>query len=103
MPDTATTMLGAETAEELYEATDGDTVSGWTRVGEQHIRQSRWYDEYYLVIRDEAGAHWGFVYQVGRTEEQEMDWPWDGGDMVPLVRLYPHQVSITTWSTEPTA
>jgi len=99
MTDTKT--IGAETAEELYEVDNGDTVSGWTRIGTQHVRRSRWYDQHYLVLADADGDLWGFTYEIGLTEEQEMDWPWDDGNAIPLIRLHRHEIVTVEYRTQP--
>jgi hypothetical protein len=91
--------MDPEHAEELYDADNfGETVGPWAYVGKQHIRQSRWHDWYWLIVRDEDGNCWGLQYGDGLTEEQENEWPWqeDDGDL-KLVALYPHQVTKTEY------
>lgn len=95
-------ILG-EHAGELYELGEvGATAGPWTYVGRQHIRTRRWSDQYYLVVRDAEGEHWGLVFDEGLTESQENDLPWDddGGEL-SLTRLYPHEVVRVEYRTTP--
>lgn len=89
----------------LYEAGDpGATAGPWTLAGTQHVRQSRWHDVYRLVVRDEAGDHWGLMYRVGLTEYQDHELPWeDATAPLELVRLYPHEVKVIEYRTTPPA
>jgi hypothetical protein len=89
-------------AADLYESKDGDTIAGWTRIGTQLDRTSRWLDYHYLVLANQDGEHYGLSYGTGLTEMQEDELPWeDSVDRLPLVRLYPHQVTTTVYRTEP--
>lgn len=97
-----TATITAQDAADLYDCDDGATAGPWTRAGTQHIRQSRWHDMYYLVVRDEAGQHWGLVYGDGLTEYQDNEWPWEySDDPLPLTRLYPHEVIKVEFRCQP--
>jgi len=108
--------IRAAAAEELYcdgEGADGDTIDGWTLVGdaqEHDERQSRWHQRYWLVVRDHEGATWGLSYGLGLTEYQENDFPWDSYSAsatpdteLPLTRLYPHTITRVEYRTKPQA
>ncbi|MFI6819754.1 hypothetical protein ACIBJE_02230 [Micromonospora sp. NPDC050187] len=90
-------------AAELHEDGEpGATAGPWTLAGTQHIRQSRWHDIYWLVVRDEAGEHWGLEYREGLTESQESERPWDDAEEpLALTRLYPHEVTRVEYRTTP--
>lgn len=92
-------------AAELFEADEpGATAGPWTLAGTQHVRQSRWHDIYRLVVRDQAGDHWGLEYRIGLTEDQAHELPWEDADEpLELVRLYPHEVRLIEYRTSPPA
>jgi hypothetical protein len=102
---TPTAVMDPEHADELHEAIYGDTavtVGPWTFVGKQWIRESRWHNWYWLIVRDEDGQHWGLEYGDGLTESQENEWPWDDADGdLKLAPLYPHQVTKTEYRQTP--
>lgn len=106
------TTIRAAAAEELYadgEGQDGDTIDGWTLVGDaqdHEERQSRWHQRYWLIVRDHEDACWGLSYGHGLTEDQENDLPWedidrDGDRKLPLTRLYPHTFIRIEFRTTP--
>ena len=100
-----TPTIPAEVAAELFEYDDDQEYEGWIRVGVQHIRTSRWEERYWLVVADTDGAQWGVEYGEGLTEYQETIYPWDEdwrmASDLPLVRLYPHEVTKTEWRKTP--
>lgn len=99
-----TATIDPQHAADLYDSTDGATAGPWTRIAEQHQRTSRWLEYRHLVVADPAGQHYGLIYAIGLTENQEHDLPWDETDEpLPLVRLYPHQVTTTVYRTDPAA
>lgn len=97
--------ISASDAAELYEA--GGTAGPWTIVGatdSHYSRQSRWHNRYWLVVRDGNGNDWGIEYGIGLTENQEHDLPWDDvpdDRQLPLVRLYPQEVTTVEYRTRP--
>lgn len=107
------TTIRAAAAEELYadgEGTDGDTIDGWTLVGgaqDHKERQSRWHQQYWLVVENAEGETWGVGYGIGLTENQENDFPWEAytGDeaTLPLTRLHRHVTTSVKYSTKPAA
>lgn len=111
--DTATApnaVIDPDHAAELYESLDGPTeapdepitVGPWTLVDIGEADQGRWHERYHLVLRDEDGQHWGLRYGIGLTENQEDDLPWEDADRpLPLVRLYPREVTRTEWRRVP--
>lgn len=103
-PMTETMTIGAGTAADLYEGENGDTAYGWTRVADVRDSSGRWMEHRTLIVADANGVSWGVRYDVGLTEEQEHELPWDGGaESLELVRLYPHTVTKTVYRTEPPA
>lgn len=108
------TSIRAAAAEELYadgEGEDGDTVDGWTLVGQAQDhphRKSRWHQRYWLIVRDHEDAFWGLDFGLGSTEMQENDFPWDSyyskatsDTELPLTRLYPHTITRTEYRSKP--
>lgn len=89
--DITAAILGGEAA----------SAEGWTFVADQHIRTSRWHERYYMVLRNEAGELWGVEYAEGLTESQESEYPWEDENLVPAVRLHPHEVTTTEYRTTP--
>lgn len=92
-----------EHAESLHEQQMvGATCGPWAYVAVEHIRTRRWSEQYYLVVRNAEGEHWGLVFDEGLTEEQEFTPPWEGAtDPLPLTRLYPHEVVKVEYRTTP--
>jgi hypothetical protein len=92
-------------AAELHQAgKQGATVGPWTLADIQRIDRTRWHDVYRLVVRDEAGDHWGLTYRLGLTEYQEHDLPWaDTEEPLTLTRLYPDEVIRVVYRTTPPA
>ncbi|MCX5066937.1 hypothetical protein OOJ91_13880 [Micromonospora lupini] len=86
------TTISPENAEELYESEDGETVGPWTRVTQIAHEARRWMQGYSLILRDEAGALWALDYDLGLTEEQPHELPWENGEAVGLTRVYAHEV-----------
>ncbi|MFI1195496.1 hypothetical protein ACH4T9_19875 [Micromonospora sp. NPDC020750] len=99
------TTIEPDHAEQLHEdGGAGATAGPWTWAGTQHVRQSRWHDIYWLVVRNEAGEHWGLSYRVGLTENQEHELPWEGADgPLTLTRLHAHEVVRVEYRTTPPA
>ena len=96
------TTIDPQHAADLYDSDDGELVGPWTRIGEQHVRTSRWMEHYWLVLSDENGQHWGVPYELGLTESQDNDFPWEETDEpLALTRLYPHEVTRIEYHTEP--
>ena len=98
-----TTTITAEHAGDLYDSEDGEIVGPWTKVGSQHVRQSRWHNIHWLVVRNAAGEHWGLLYHIGLTEYQENELPWEeyGDGPFELTRLYPHEVTRVEYRKTP--
>lgn len=95
--------ISAEDAAELFETTDGGTHGEWTRVANQRIGSSRWMEQHYLVVTNGDGF-FGVLYELGLTESQENDLPWEKGmwstaepGPIALVRLVPHVVTRTEY------
>lgn len=103
MTDTRT--ISPEDASELYELDEPGTVAGpWTFVGRQHIRTHRWFERYCLVVKDASDdTYWGLVFDEGLTEAQENNLPWEASNpkLMPLTRLYPHEVRRVEYRTKP--
>lgn len=95
-------------AGDVHGRDDGSPVGPWTKVGEQHVSSHRWYDRYWLVLHHDEDApdvFWGLQYDVGKTEEQETEWPWEKKATEPLnlTRLYGHPVTLVEYRTKPAA
>lgn len=104
MADTQTAKtIDPQHAADLYDSEDGETVGPWARVGDQLVSAGRWTERRWLVVSDEDGHEWGVPYEVGLTESQEIDLPWDRFPDRPLTltRLYPHEVTRIEYRTEP--
>lgn len=98
------TAIHPDHAEELYESDNGDTAGPWTRVGEQKVGTRRWSEDFYLIVVNADGEHFGVPYALGLTENQPHDLPWEDTDEpIPLVRMYPHEVSTVVYKTAPLA
>lgn len=88
--------------DELLTETEQVTMHGWTVIGSAADGQSRWHDDYWMLLRDADGATWGVAYGLGLTENQEDSLPWERGDRpLPLVRLYPREVTTVEWRRTP--
>jgi hypothetical protein len=110
--DPRMTAIDPADAEELYweqenyghdaPANKGDHTAGpWTLVGSSETVGGRWHARYWLVVADANDDTWGLRYGIGLTENQEHDLPWDGKDgPLPLVRLYPHEVTRVEYHTK---
>lgn len=102
MTDTETRLIDPDDAEILHMLDDGTPEGPWTKAAEQHVSEHRWYDRYWLVLRHEDGTHWGLKYDVGKTENQETEWPWEvTEDPLELTRLYPREVIRIEYGTAP--
>jgi hypothetical protein len=98
------TTISVEHAEDMFCASDGETVGPWTRVVEIAHEARRWMQAHSLILRDEDGAYWSLVYDLGLTEEQPHELPWRNGvDPVELARVYPHEVTRVEYRTTPQA
>lgn len=105
-PEPATPTIDPEIAEELYESDDGDQVGDWIRVADVEGDARRWMQTHTLVIRDDAGQHYGIRYQRGLTEEQPDEFPWGDrwnkpAEPIAMTRLYPHVVTVVKYRTRP--
>lgn len=101
---TETKTITAEEAETLHQSEPGTTAGPWTYVDQQHVRTRRWSEQYYLVVMDSDGQHWGLAFDEPLTEMQETEWPWENKpDDAPLslVRLYAHEVRTVEYRKEP--
>ena len=96
--------ISPEAAEYLYdlEDDDGRGTGGYFRVTAQHVRTARWEEVFWLVVADaETGDTYGLEYREGLTEEQETTFPWETTDQpLPLVRLYPREVTTVVYGTK---
>lgn len=84
--------ISMDLAETLYELYDGQQEDGWTRVCEQSHGARRWQERRTLVIQDPEGYYWGFSYDIGLTENQDNDMPWDRnwkGEVKETLELFP--------------
>ncbi len=90
--------------EQLANDTPGE-FGPWAYVGTQHVRNTRWEEVHWLVVREaHTGDLYGPEYRIGLTEDQSNDLPWDDGDdPLPLTRLYAHEVTRVEYSTKPLA
>ncbi|SFK91796.1 hypothetical protein SAMN05216275_14121 [Streptosporangium canum] len=68
--------LDVDVARELAYTSIGKTFEGWTVVEREDIDTSRWESHHWLVIRSEAGEHFGATYSKGLTEYQDTR-PWE--------------------------
>lgn len=96
--------ISMDLAECLYDIGDGQQKDGWTRICEVLDEyHSRWMDHWTLVIRDPEGHYWGFNYDIGRTEEQENEFPWSRGwrtevpETLELFPLKPYEKTIVEY------
>jgi hypothetical protein len=92
---TETRTIEPNDAEDLMWDWSAGGTGGWTKVGTQHISEHRWHDRHWLVLRRrDDGTYWGLMYEQGKTEMQETQWPWDkAAGPLKLTRLYPHKVT----------
>lgn len=96
---TAPTM-DADTAAALYELNDGEHHGEWLRLATQLIRTGRWMERYWLVVTNGGGC-FGIRYELGLTEEQENELPWEESDEpLKLVQLVGVPVTSTRYLTE---
>lgn len=89
---------------EMLAHTSPDMSSGpWTYVAEQEEGSSWWSSHHTLVVRHEDGSYWGLHYEMGLTEYQEHEYPWEGVDedeQVPLTRLFPREFTTVEYLTK---
>lgn len=110
---TVWTLIDKADAAELFEASDGEIVNGWKRIGDQEEGKDRWQENHTLILQREEdkyeypGVYYGVAYSYGLTEYQEHEFPWRNDSPtykgIPLIRLYRHRVVQTVYRTHPGA
>lgn len=88
-----TQTIDPQHAADLADGDDGDRSGPWTRIAVQ-ARRSR----SYLVLRHADQTLWGLAFNNNATRK-----PWDTelDEPLPLVRLYPHEVTRVEYRTTP--
>lgn len=96
----------SETLAELFELLDYETetdlseeseeVNGFRAVGGRHIDASRWMTRCILIFRRVSdGQLYGAAYQLGLTENQPNEYPWECGHTVECFPLWSYTKTIT--------
>jgi hypothetical protein len=99
---TETRTISACDAETLAFANPTVASGPWTYVAEQDNGSGRWSSHHTLVVKHDEGSYWGLDYEMGLTEYQEHEFPWErvGDDeQLPMVRLFPREVTTTEYLT----
>ncbi|MEV4179893.1 hypothetical protein AB0J28_00420 [Streptosporangium canum] len=92
--------IDADIARKLAYTSIGKTFEGWTVVEREDIDTTRWESHHWMVIRNEAGEHYGATYSKGLTEYQDTR-PWQD-DTIALFESVSRQttvVQVHSWLT----
>lgn len=98
--------ISRELAEELFALAPGGSASNLLKVADFDGDKGRWVQHCLLVFMDIAtGKYYAIDYQLGLTEYQDNDFPWDNpwfpwGTKRPAIqaqRVFPHEETVVTW------
>lgn len=92
--------ISKDVAEKLYEADKDERVMHLRKVDDIYERSSRWMECRYVVfLHPEDMRHYAFRYEIGLTEMQPNDFPWESDyiDMVECVPVIPTVVTKVEW------
>lgn len=87
--------ITAESGRDLLRANPGEQANDYYfKVTEQVDGSGRWTEHRTVVFRQlfNLNDYWAFDYEVGLTEYQENEYPWEHSDKVECYRVEPHVV-----------
>ncbi len=95
--------INSDLAEELvWCGKDALSENGeWLHVSEEVGDSGRWRQNMSTIIERIAdGTFWSIDWQSGLTEYCDPTYPWKDGPTVEVYRVWPKQVTMTTWVTK---
>lgn len=76
----------------------GAVVNGWTIVAKELTGTWRWGTDHELIIKDEAGNHWAWGYQLGSGDSEHNPLECEG-EQIQLSKVEPYQETVTRYRT----
>lgn len=86
-------ILDRETAQEMAWISPGDAIEGLVKLSSEVTGRGRWTIYHRTIFRDADGKLWGFKWDEGATERQEVDWP----EQVECLPMREVQVTVTKY------